>query len=193
MRVGCCCCGPHPGSGSTNGTRADSNQGFYESLSESAFRTHVGKENRAPGRFRDDAQKIANLKLAERVGFPSRDVAKPNQINSFAIISRNRNDLASSNLRQRFRPFAGICRFSYFDGTRNGTRREAPPDVCAGQLPPTLDLHRALIIPPSVPWHRYTPRRVRDRWLHRVGRDGGGVSRPRQQAWPARRPQDSAS
>jgi hypothetical protein len=49
--------------------------------------------------------------LAERVGFRERQFAKANGINGFAIISRNRNDLASSNLRQRFRPFAGVCRF----------------------------------------------------------------------------------
>jgi hypothetical protein len=69
--------------------------------------------------------------MAERVGFPSRDVAKRNQINGFAIISRNRNDLASSDSRRRFRLFAGSCGFFYFNGTRNGTRREAPPNVGA--------------------------------------------------------------
>jgi hypothetical protein len=63
-------------------------------------------------------------KLAERVGVPERVFSKANGINGFALISRNRNDLAASNLRRRFRPFAGICRFSHFNDTRNGTRRE---------------------------------------------------------------------
>ena len=62
--------------------------------------------------------------MAERVGVLARDFAKPNGINGFAIISRNRNDLASSKLRRRFRPFAGVCRFFYLNDTRNGTRRE---------------------------------------------------------------------
>jgi hypothetical protein len=60
-------------------------------------------------------------KLAERVGVPERVVSKANGINGFAVISRNRTDLAFSNLRRRFRPFAGLCRFFYFNGTRNGT------------------------------------------------------------------------
>ena len=42
-------------------------------------------------------------------------------------------DLASSNLRRRFRPLAGVWRFFYFKGTRNGirhgTRRNAPLKV----------------------------------------------------------------
>jgi hypothetical protein len=59
------------------------------------------------------------------VGFFNRDFAKPNKINGFAIMSRNGNDLASSNLRRRFRPFAGVRRFFYFNDTRNGTRRDA--------------------------------------------------------------------
>jgi hypothetical protein len=58
-------------------------------------------------------------RLAERVGVFDRDLAKANEINGFAIISRNRNDLASSNLRRRFRPFAGFCRFFHFNDTRN--------------------------------------------------------------------------
>jgi hypothetical protein len=62
------------------------------------------------------------------VGFLERDFAKANEISGFAIISRNRNDLASSNLRRRFRPFAGVCRFFYFDDTRNGTRRDGCGD-----------------------------------------------------------------
>src|SRR5688500_5741695 len=63
-------------------------------------------------------------KLAERVGVQSRDFAKSNEINGFAINSCNRNDLAFANLRRRFRPLAGFCRFCQRDGTRNGTRRE---------------------------------------------------------------------
>ena len=42
-------------------------------------------------------------KLAERMGVRERDFAKPNKIGGFAIISRNLNDLASSNLGRRFR------------------------------------------------------------------------------------------
>ena len=68
-------------------------------------------------------------RMAERVGFFDRGLPKPNEINGFAIISRNRNDLASSNSRRRFRLFAGFCGFFYFNGTRNGTRREAAPGV----------------------------------------------------------------
>jgi hypothetical protein len=49
--------------------------------------------------------------MAERVGVLARDFAKANEINTFAIISRNHKDLASSNLRRRFRPFASVCRF----------------------------------------------------------------------------------
>ena len=63
-------------------------------------------------------------KLAERVGFFDRDFANPNVYSGFRLISRNRSDLASSNLRRRFRKFAGVCRFFYFNDTRNGTRRE---------------------------------------------------------------------
>ena len=58
------------------------------------------------------------------MGVLDRDSAIPNVYSRLALISRDRNDLASSNLRRRFRPFAGFCRFSYFDGTRNGTRYE---------------------------------------------------------------------
>jgi hypothetical protein len=42
------------------------------------------------------------------VGVFDRDFAKPNVYNGFAIISRNRNDLESSNLRRRVLPFAGF-------------------------------------------------------------------------------------
>jgi len=52
------------------------------------------------------------LDLAERVGVQERDFAKPNEVNGFADISCNRNDLAFANLRQRLRPFAGLGRFS---------------------------------------------------------------------------------
>ena len=62
---------------------------------------------------------------------------KPNECNGFAIISCNRSDLASSNGCRRLRPFAGVCRFFYFNDTRNGTRRDAlreflPRDSCPG-------------------------------------------------------------
>jgi hypothetical protein len=80
----------------------------------------LGRENRALGRSCGIAQEIAILKLAERVGVFDRDFAIPNVYSGFRLISRDRNDLASSNLRLRFRPFAGVCQFFYFDGTRNG-------------------------------------------------------------------------
>ncbi|HYN09592.1 MAG TPA: hypothetical protein VES67_19580 [Vicinamibacterales bacterium] len=47
-------------------------------------------------------RKFANRGLAERVGVPDCGFAKANGINGFAIISRNRNDLATSNLRSVF-------------------------------------------------------------------------------------------
>jgi len=50
-------------------------------------------------------------RMAERAGVLARDLANANEINDFAIISRNSKDLASSNLRQRFHPLAGFCRF----------------------------------------------------------------------------------
>jgi hypothetical protein len=65
---------------------------------------------------------VLRKKLAERVEVLDREFAIPNRFNRFAIISRNRNDLASSNLRRRFRSFAGICQFFYFNDTRNDTR-----------------------------------------------------------------------
>jgi hypothetical protein len=58
------------------------------------------------------------------VGFPERDIVKPSEINGFALICRNRNDLPFADLRRRLRPFAGFCRFCQRNGTRNGTRRE---------------------------------------------------------------------
>ena len=60
----------------------------------------------------------AGNKLAESVGVFDRDFVKPNEINGFALISRNRSNLAFSNLRRRCRPLAGFCRFFYFNGTR---------------------------------------------------------------------------
>ena len=50
------------------------------------------------------------------MGFFARVFAKANEINGFALVSRNRSDLASSNPRGRFRPSAGIGRFLYFQG-----------------------------------------------------------------------------
>jgi hypothetical protein len=87
----------------------------------------VGRENGALGHSRENAQEIGTLKLAERVGVSDRDFAKANEINDFAINSRTGNALASSDLRRRFRPFAGVCRFFYLNGTRNGTRRSVLP------------------------------------------------------------------
>ena len=42
-----------------------------------------------------------SLGVAERVGVLERDFAKANEINGFANISRNRNDLVSANSRRR--------------------------------------------------------------------------------------------
>ena len=84
----------------------------------------LGRENRALGRFGENVHEIANLKLAERVGVLARDFRKPNVYSGLQLISRNHNNLASSNFCRRFRPFAGFCRFFYFNDTRNGTRRE---------------------------------------------------------------------
>ena len=67
--------------------------------------------------------KSRELDLAERVGDFERDFAKANEINGFAIISCNREDLAVASIRRRLRPFAGSCRFFYCNGTRNDTRR----------------------------------------------------------------------
>jgi hypothetical protein len=76
-------------------------------------------------------RKTANQELAERVGFLGRDFAKANEMNGFALISRNRIDLASSDSCQRLRRFAGVCRFFYFNDTRNGTRREGHSEFAA--------------------------------------------------------------
>ena len=53
------------------------------------------------------------------MGFVARDFTTPNEYTGFAINSRNGNDLASSNLRRRFLPFAGVCRLApYFPDHR---------------------------------------------------------------------------
>jgi hypothetical protein len=88
------------------------------------------------------------------VGDFDRDFAKSNEINGFAIISRNGNNLASSHLRRRFRLFASVCRFFYFNDTRNGTRRgdlaNHPPESSnrpssnnPPAITPTLDADRS--------------------------------------------------
>jgi hypothetical protein len=92
-------------------------------LSNSLHQAHVGGENCALDRSCGNAQEIAKLKLAERVGFPERVFAKPNVYNDFAIIPFDRNDLPFANHRRRLRPFAGVCRFWRLNGTRNDTRR----------------------------------------------------------------------
>ena len=51
-------------------------------------------------------------RMAERVGVLARDFRNPNVYSVFAINSLNRNELASSNLCRRLRPFAGFCRFA---------------------------------------------------------------------------------
>lgn len=61
---------------------------------------------------------IAKQKLAERVGVLAHVFKNSNICSGFRLISRNCNDLASSNRCQRFRPFAGVCRFFYFNDTR---------------------------------------------------------------------------
>ena len=43
------------------------------------------------------------------MGFFDRDFAISNVYSGFRLISRNRSDLASSNLRRRFRPFAAFA------------------------------------------------------------------------------------
>ena len=106
-----------------------------------------GRENRALIRPGENAQEIANWKLAERVGFVACDFRKPSVYSGFQSISRNRSDLASSKLRQRFRPFAGICRFFYFNDTRNGTRR----DALVNRPPNRQTAHRPTIHPAIAP------------------------------------------
>ena len=113
-----------PGMALRNGTRRDLWPELRHMLSEIDELPNVGRENRPLARSREIAQEIVGLKLAERVGVIARDFRKPNVYSGFWLISRNGNDLASSNLRLHFRPFTGACRFFYFDDTRNGTRRD---------------------------------------------------------------------
>ena len=109
-----------PGMALRNGTRRDLWPELRHMLSEIDELPNVGRENRPLARSREIAQEIVGLKLAERVGVIARDFRKPNVYSGFWLISRNGNDLASSNLRLHFRPFTGACRFFYFDDTRNG-------------------------------------------------------------------------
>ena len=116
----------------SNGTRPASRLGIPTNSQRTAPSGRVWRrESLLSFVFAKSLSKTANLKLAERVGVLDRDFAKPNDYSGFRLISRNRNDLASSNLRRRFRPFAGFCRFFYFNGTRNGTRR----GILTGELP----------------------------------------------------------
>ena len=69
------------------------------------------------------AEKVAKTlrKFARKIwrrerGVFDRGFAKLNEINGFAINSRNDNDVASSKLRRSFRPFADFCRCFYFHG-----------------------------------------------------------------------------
>ena len=73
-------------------------------------------------------RKSAHQDMAERVGVFESAFAIPNGYSGFRLISCNRNDLASSRSIQRFRPFAGFCRFFSRDGTRHGTRRDGCGD-----------------------------------------------------------------
>ena len=77
------------------------------------------------------------------MGVREGDLAKLNGINGFAIISRNRNDLASSIRRRRFRLFAGVCRFFHFNDIRNDTRRDALPRLPRRTFPKAAGLSRA--------------------------------------------------
>ena len=56
----------------------------------------------------------------------ARGFRKPNAYCDFQLISRNRSDSASSDLRRRFRPFAGVCRSFYRNATRRGRQPETP-------------------------------------------------------------------
>jgi hypothetical protein len=85
---------------------------------ENGTRAILGSESARNAQDSDE-----NEELAERVGVLAHVLAKTNEFNGFAIISRNRNDLAFAVFRRRCRPFAGICRFFYFNDTRNDTRR----------------------------------------------------------------------
>jgi hypothetical protein len=84
------------------------------------------------------------------VGVQERDFSKLNEINDFAIISFNRNDLALADFRRHLRPFAGFCRFSQRDGTRNGTRRERLPNSAASLLTSSSKQDRGASIQPRV-------------------------------------------
>jgi hypothetical protein len=76
------------------------------------------------------------------VGVFDRDFAKPNECNGFTLISRNCNDLASSNFRRRFRPFAGVCRFFYFNPAHPEKVQLALVDDRRGhELAVSIDLH----------------------------------------------------
>ena len=56
--------------------------------------------------------------------------------NGFAIICRNRNELACRC--RRFRRLAFVCRFSWRDDTRNGTRRDPLGGFPARVSPPII-------------------------------------------------------
>ena len=93
-------------------------------LSIPANNCGVSGENPSLVDFVQNAEENSETELAERVGVFERVFEILNVYSNFQLISRNRSDLASSNFRRRFRPFAGVCRFLYFNGTRNGTRHE---------------------------------------------------------------------
>ena len=56
------------------------------------------------------------------MGVRERAFAKANVYSGLRLISRNRSELAFSDIGRSFRPFASVWRFFWRDGTRNGTR-----------------------------------------------------------------------
>jgi hypothetical protein len=80
------------------------------------------------------------LEIGGESGSPGTGFAKPNVFSGFPIISRNRNDLASSKSCQRLRPFAGSCRFCQRDGTRNDTRRKRAGAMIAAAIASCVEL-----------------------------------------------------
>jgi len=75
-----------------NGTRVRSSPAVPQFSKESAELREVGGENRALDRFCENAQEIANWRMAERVGVREPDFWKPNVYSGFQRISRSRND-----------------------------------------------------------------------------------------------------
>src|SRR5687767_4838791 len=66
-------------------------------------------------------------RLAEREGFLDAISEHPNDCLRFQCNACSTDDLPSSNVCRRSRPFAYVCRFLHRDVTRNDTRRESLP------------------------------------------------------------------